>query len=84
MADESLIQLVCRQEDTIVALITGGTIDVAAVKSAEVKKLGMMPPGDKIKEGEGLRCGRCHGLLYFKAADGELVLAIPGQFEAKS
>ena len=80
------VEIYCKNEDVVVAIAEGaGGVDAEAVKRATGKDLARFPPDLKtIKDGAQLWCNRCKGRLWFRAAEGEPVLALPGYVKGVS
>lgn len=81
------VELVCRSEGTtVVGTVTvsaGGELDAAAFHAGyAVRDRARAPLMKDVQDGTQLLCRRCFGPLYFRAADGSLVAAMPGSARA--
>jgi len=80
------VELVCKAEGLIVIadITTSGSLDAASIKAGLSGRDKRRCPLDKnILQGTIMSCNRCHEPLYFRAQDGELFAATPGELKAK-
>ncbi len=80
------VEIVCKAEDLVIGIVeTHGDLD------AKTLRVGYEPAGDKdhyiqrnlFMDGVQLTCPHCHEPLFFRAADGEMIAAMPGTARAE-
>lgn len=77
------VELVCRNEEVVVAVVEAQVLDVSGIISgSRDKDPGRFPLNTDIAHMEIMKCRRCKGRLWFKGADEELYLARPGELKA--
>lgn len=83
MARAVLVELLCKAEQKVVALIeTLGPLTASVIQEGLTKKdKARIPPAELIMDGAQLTCRRCHQPLYFRDAQGNLLPACPGTAE---
>lgn len=84
-----VVEVICRSEDKLVGRIeapveNAGTarakanLDGSVVRTMTVLDRIRAPKVTEIETGTQMKCQRCHGALWFRAANGELFAGNPG------
>ncbi len=80
MAETTVVELVCKTEDKLVARVeTKGSLTAQAIhKGIKVLDRGRVPRPRSILDGVQMVCTHCFEPLWFRGANGDLYAAMPG------
>lgn len=87
MAESKIVEVVCHAEgDVLVAKIeTPGPLDARTIQlNLKAVDRFRCVPAPKVVDGENMRCMRCSEVLYFRTAQGELFVAMPGTLRVEA